>query len=279
MDFKIVVDSCCDLPEELRRDAHFVSVPLTLTVGDTDIIDDETFDQADFLKKVKNCPNSPKSACPSPAVYMDAFTTEEPTDIYVVTLSAELSGSFASAEVGRNMYAEEGGTNQVHTFNSMSASSGEVLVAKKIQEAAGEGKVFAEVVESVEAYIKEMRTYFVIETLDTLRKNGRLTNLQAIMAGALSIKPIMSAEDGKIIKLGQTRGIDRALNKMIDIVNEHTKNQEEKELIIAHCNCSERAAAVKARIENLMHCKTVSVVETHGISSMYANEGGIIIAV
>ena len=98
MSFKIVIDSCGELPESYKNNPNFESVPLTIDVDDFHIIDDETFDQADFLKKVAASPNAPKSACPSPERYMQAYETDA-DNVYVVTLSSQLSGSYNSAEL------------------------------------------------------------------------------------------------------------------------------------------------------------------------------------
>lgn len=279
MNYKIVGDSCCDLPKKMRENKHFSLVPLTLMVDNYTIIDDETFDQADFIKKVAESVNGAKSACPSPERFMSEYG-EENTDIYVVTLSSNLSGSYDSAYLGKRLYEEDGGINRIHIFNSKSASSGEAKIAMKIYELAEAGKSFEEVVETVEKYIDDMRTYFVLETLEPLRKNGRLSKLQAILAGTLNIKPIMSEDgEGNIIKLGQARGVDRALDKMIEHIKEVTKNINEKELFIAHCNCSERALKVKEKILAVMQPKKITIVETAGVSTLYANDGGIVIAV
>lgn len=279
MNYKIIGDSCCDLPENLRKDKHFSLVPLTLMVDEYTIVDDETFDQKDFIKKVSESANGAKSACPSPERYMNEYM-EENTDIYVITLSANLSGSYDSAYLGKRLYEEDGGKNRIHIFNSKSASSGEVKIAMKIKELVEAGRKFEEVVEEVEKFISDMRTYFVLETLEPLRKNGRLSKMQAILATTLNIKPIMSDDgDGNIQKLGQARGIDKALGKMVEYIKEVTKNISEKELIIAHCNCVERAQRVKDSILAVMQPKQIIIVETAGVSTLYANDGGIVIAV
>ena len=95
MSYKIVVDSCCELPEEYLQDPRFEIVPLGLEVGDYQIQDDENFDQAEFLKKVAECPKCPKSACPSPERFREAYHTEA-EHVYVITLSSHLSGSYNS---------------------------------------------------------------------------------------------------------------------------------------------------------------------------------------
>lgn len=99
--YKIVVDSCCELPEELRDDERFERVPLEIEVGDDyRILDDENFDQKDFLRRVAECPKCPKSSCPSPESYMNAYRTEAER-VYVVTLTSKLSGSYNSAVLGK----------------------------------------------------------------------------------------------------------------------------------------------------------------------------------
>ena len=94
--YKIVVDSCCEIPEEIKNEILVERVPLTLEVGDTIVIDDDNFDQASFLKMVDECPTAAKSACPSPERYMEAFDAEVER-VYVVTLTSKLSGSYNSA--------------------------------------------------------------------------------------------------------------------------------------------------------------------------------------
>ena len=123
MSYKIVIDSCGELLEQWKQDERFASVPLTLTVGRENIIDDETFNQADFLQKVAACPECPKSACPSPESYRKAFDCEA-EHIYCVTLSSELSGSYNSAVLGASLLHEEKKGVQIHVFNSCSASIG-----------------------------------------------------------------------------------------------------------------------------------------------------------
>lgn len=96
MSYKIVIDSCGELPESWKTDENIESIPLTLTVEGEDIIDDETFDQSAFLKKTAQSPECPKSSCPSPERYMQAYDCSAER-VYAVTLSSNLSGSYNSA--------------------------------------------------------------------------------------------------------------------------------------------------------------------------------------
>ena len=279
MSYKIIIDSCGELLDEWKKDEHFESVALTLNVGGENIIDDETFDQADFLKKVAASPECPKSACPSPERYMKAFDCDA-DHIYAVTLSAELSGSYNSAVLGRNLLEEEKPGRKIHIFNSKSASIGQTLIGMKIQECEEAGYSFEKVIETVDEYIAGQHTFFVLDNLETLRKNGRLSKVKALVASALKIQPVMgSTDEGNICQLDQARGINKALVKMAGQIAEKTQNSEEKVLAISHCNCHERAILLKNALQEKMPLKNIVVLDTAGVSSMYANDGGVIVAV
>lgn len=279
MSYKVIVDSCGELTPDMKASGNIFTASLTLNVGGHLVVDDESFDQADFLERVAKCSECPKSSCPSPEAYMKAFQGEEDR-VYAVTLSAELSGSYNSAVLGKNLYLEEYGEKDIYVFNSRSASVGESLITKKIMECEAMGMSFQEVIDSVEDYIDGQNTYFVLESLETLRKNGRLTGLKALAASVLNIKPVMGAtKQGIIIQHGQARGVNKALAKMVDRVAEEIVHPQEKTLGIAHCNCPQRAEMVKEMILKKIPVKDIIILDTRGVSSMYANDGGIIIAV
>ena len=240
MSYKIVVDSCCELPKELEGDSHFERVPLGLEVGDWRILDDENFDQKEFLRKVAECPICPRSSCPSPERYRTSYEGDA-EHVYVVTLSANLSGSHNSALLGKNL--------------------------------------FEEIVEKLEAFRDEMNTWFVLNNLETLRKNGRLTGVKALVASTLNIKPVMGATpEGTIIQRGQAVGLKKALIRMAGLVADEIKNPQEKYLMISHCNNPEKAEWVRDMIMEKVSFAGSYILNTAGISSMYANDGGIIIA-
>ena len=279
MSYKVIVDSCGELFDDMKADGRFQSVPLELEVDGYHVVDDESFDQLEFIRRVKESRHSPKSSCPSPQRYVEAYLGEA-EHVYVVTLSGKLSGSYNSAELAKKLYLEEHKEKQIHIFDSCSASIGETLIAEKIQESEEAGKSFEEVVAETEKYIKDQQTFFVLETLDTLRKNGRLSNLKAWVAGALNIKPVMgSTPEGTICQLGQARGMAKALDYMVNEIVKRTKECEKKILSIAHCNCPERAKQVKEKLEKLAKFKDIRIVDTAGVSTMYANNGGVIVAV
>lgn len=277
--YKIIIDSCGELSKEMQEDGHFENVPLTLRIGETEIVDDKSFDQADFLKKVAESEEGPKSACPSPDAYMQAMDCDA-EHIYVITLSSQLSGSYNSACLAKDLFLEDNEDKKICVIDSKSASIGESLIGLHIAACEEAGMDFETVVENIEKYIEEQHTFFVLESLETLRKAGRLSNLKAKLASTLNIKPIMgSTEEGSIQQLAQARGMNKALDRMVQSMMEVTQNCENRILAISHCNCKERALQLKEKIEKVASFKEIFIVDTAGVSSMYANDGGIIMVV
>ena len=263
MSFKIVVDSCCDLTPQMRKDPCFVKVPLSIHANGSVFVDDDTLDQADLLWSMRQSEDAPSTACPSPQAYLDAYQGEEGEDVYVVTLSALLSGSHNSAEQARVLLEEEQPERNIHVFNSCSASS---------------GMPFKKVVREVEQFIYQMQTLFVLESLDNLRKNGRLTKLQAVVTSALKIKLLCGATpEGEICKLGQALSMKQALNKLVERIAADPAHKG-RTVAICHCGCLDRAFQVKHRIEETCQAGKILILEAGGITTVYANEGGIVVA-
>lgn len=283
MSYKIVIDSCGDLTQELKEDARLESIPLELEVGDERILDDENFNQKEYLKKIAECPTCAKTSCPSPERYMLACNVDA-ENIYIITLSANLSGSYNSAMLAKQMFEEQYGQKNIHVFNSCSACSGETLIARKIMELEEAGKSFAQVVELGEIFLRGMDTYFILDDLETLRKNGRLSAVKALVASKLNIKPIMGTDgNGTILQLGQAVGMKKAFRKMTefilaDKVKRHQK-LEERSLMITHVDCPERAELIRDFLLSEGNFKDVQIVEAGGVSTTYANAGGIVVTV
>lgn len=279
MSFFVAIDSCGELTAEMKESGCFGSVPLTLDIDGYQIIDDDSFDQADFLARVAATQNPAHSACPSPDLYREAFDRDV-DHIYAVTLSAELSGSYNSAMLGRDLALDEHPERQIYVFNSRSASIGETLIGLKIRECEEADMSFEQVIRTVESYIERQVTWFVLESLETLRKNGRLGNLTAAVATMLNIKPVMtSTPEGTIAQLTKCRGIKRAMVEMVNNIASTAKNTKDKILAISHCNCPDRAEMVKEALMERIPLKDVIVLDTGGVSSLYASDGGIIVVV
>ena len=277
MSFSIIVDSCCDLTPEMRADPVFRSIPLTVRLDGKDFVDDQNLDTSLLIIAMDQSQGPSSSACPAPGDYLDAYRQAE-GDIYVVTLSALLSGSHNSAWQARQMFLEEQPGRNIRVFNSCSASAGEVLLARTIRELAGSGLPFDQVAAQAERTVAETNTLFVLENLDNLKKNGRLTRVQALLTGALRIKLIMgSTPEGEICKRGQALSIKQALSKIVELMAADERH-EGKILYIAQCLCPDRAQLLWEMAQKSCRFRNVVITATRGLSSYYANSGGVIVA-
>ncbi len=276
--YKIVADSCCEFPESFRGDSRFVNIPMILYVEDETIIDDENFDQKEFLRKVAESSECAKSACPSPEDYREAYRTEA-EHVYGITISSKLSGSFNSASLAVNLYHEKYGDKKIHVFDSQSTSVGETQLFSLIVMLEEKGYSFEDIVEIVEAFRDQMTTLFVLDNLETLRKNGRLTGIKAFVASTLNIKPLMAGDHGAIVQKSQGIGLKKTFGKLADAIHNEVEDKVHKVLMISHCNAPEKAEMVKNLILARDSFREVIILDTRGLNSLYANDGGIIVTV
>lgn len=275
MRFKIIGDSCCDLTkEELAKD-YFVSVPLTITVGDREFVDDETFNQREFLEVMEACPDCPKSACPSPEAYLKNFDGAE--EIYIVTLSSKISGSYNSAILAKQIYLEEHPNVKIHVFDSKSAAAAQHLICEKIEECLLKDMCYELVVHTVDEYIGGQRTLFVLDDLEVMRKNGRLSKLKSVVANIINIKPVLYGLDGEIHQLDQARGMNKALNKLLWYIEKEGYDKNRK-VEISQCESRERCMNVRKILMEKFGFKNVVILEAHGITTMYENKGGVVLS-
>lgn len=277
----ILADSCCDLSPELLKKTQAKIAPLTITIDDTHYVDDGTVDIPPYLAAMKASKNPVRSACPSPDLYAEDIRATE-GDCFIVTLSAKLSGSHNAASLGVQLAQEDMPEKKVHVFDSESASAGETYIALMIHDLIAAGKSFEQIVELVEEKIRSMHTLFVLDSLDNLVKNGRISRTVALLANVLSIRLLMSDDGhGAIKNISKARGIKGALGQMVETCRKHTEGlaAASQRLVISYCNCPERARQVRDMI--LEKCPAIGEIiltPTSALSSMYANDGGIVIA-
>lgn len=277
MDYKIVADSSCDLNEELQKKLNISLIPFNISVDDEEFIDNENLDTKELIKVMKNSPNPVKTSCPSPGDFLEKF--KQAKDIFAITISANLSGTYNSAKLARQMALDEDPDKFIHVFDSKSASIGETLVALKIDELVKEKLSNLEIVETVENYISEMKTFFILESLDNLIKNGRISKTKGLIASVLNFKPIMgSDEDGNIRLVENHRGTKKSFNRLVEIIGETRDDFADKVLAISHANALDKALDLKEKIEKLYNFKEILIVETKGLSTAYAYDGGVILA-
>jgi DegV family protein with EDD domain len=263
------------LTQELKKEFGIVTIPLTMTLGEKSYVDDETLDVPQFMKEMKNCTGRIGSASPSPTLYKDAFQGSHTS--FAVTLSSNLSGSYASAMSGKTLAEEE--IADVHVFDSKSASAGETLIAIKIAKLISDEIPIDKIIAFIENFISEMKTYFVLENMDNLVKNGRIPKLAGKLISALNIRPIMGSNgDGKITLVSHARGQNQIIEKLADTIEKSGKATEGQSLVIAHCNNPALAEKLRNEIQIRYHFKEIITVPTRGLSSMYANDMGVVLA-
>ena len=277
----ILADSCCDLSPELLKKTQAKIAPLTITIDDTHYVDDGTVDIPPYLAAMKASKNPVRSACPSPDLYAEDIRATE-GDCFIVTLSAKLSGSHNAASLGVQLAQEDMPEKKVHVFDSESASAGETYIALMIHDLIAAGKSFEQIVELVEEKIRSMHTLFVLDSLDNLVKNGRISRTVALLANVLSLRLLMCDDGhGAIKNISKARGIKGALGQMVETCRKHTEGlaAASQRLVISYCNCPERARQVRDMIrEKCPAIGEIILTPTSALSSMYANDGGIVIA-
>ncbi|MDO5717979.1 MAG: DegV family protein [Tissierellia bacterium] len=276
MDKYIVADSSCEFTEEMKKDDKIIEIPFKIDIDNERFIDDGSIDIDHLLKKMKDFKGIPKTAAPSPGDFLAAF--EKGKEVFAITISSALSATYSNAVLAKKM-AEEKGSRLIHVFDSKSASSGETLVALKIREYIENGLEFDEIVEKVESFISKMKTVFVLDSIDNLLKNGRMSKITGFIANVLSIKPVLIGdENGEINLLAKARGIKNARAKLVEIIGEDKDILKEKTMVITYCNSKEAAEDLKREIEQKYGPKEIYLIETGGLSSVYADDGGIVIS-
>jgi DegV family protein with EDD domain len=175
--------------------------------------------------------------------------------------------------------AEEEGLCDVHVFDSKSATAGETLIALKLHEFIDAGLSKAQIISKIEAFISNMKTFFVLGSIENLLKNGRLNKIVGKMINVLHIKPLMCADsDGNIALYGQVRSQNQIVQKLSDTIAKSGKNTEGESAVITHCNNPTLADQLFEAVKQRYHFKEVLVVPTRGLSSVYTCEMGVVIA-
>lgn len=275
MEKRIVVDSCVDFNNEVFGNEEYMErIPFKIIIDDEEFID-KNLDSKMLLEKMKNSKNKIKTACPSPHDFLEVFKKCE--NNFVVTISGKLSGSHNSATLAKEMLQEEFPDNFVHIFDCKTAVSGADLVVLKIKELIEEKVHNAQIIEQVNEYINSMKTLFVLEKLDNLVKNGRISSAKALVGSLLQVIPIMTANDGEIILKEQVRGKKKAFNRLVDLIGEDKIDYKDKVIGIGHINAKDKAEKLKEEIKNKYNFKDIIIFEGGGLSTVYADDGGIVV--
>ena len=273
---RIVADSSCDLNDKIKSEVEITLVPLTLALGDRQFRDDETLDVGKMLDAFGASKEVPKSSCPSPQDFIDAYTPEG--SVFVVTITAALSGTYNSAVLARDLFLQDNPNKFIHVFNSKGSSVKETLIALKLDELIKKKLNENEIVKEVNHYIDNMFFYFQLGSLDTMIKNGRISKMKGIIANALNIKPILTVDDnGEVQLVENVRSEKKSIQYFIDLIGNSCNNYSERILAIAHCEALEKAEKIKSEVESKYKFKDIQIIPMRGLSSTYTNRGGIIL--
>ena len=276
METRIIVDSCVDFNSEVfGKEDYMERIPFKIIIDGEEILD-KNVDKTLLLEKMKNSKNKIATACPSPHEFLEAL--KKCKNNFIVTISEKLSGSHNSAMLAKEMLKEESPDSFVHVFNCKTAVSGADLVVLKVKQLIEEKVHNIEIIEQVNEYIDNMKTLFVLERLDNLAKNGRISGTKALMGSLLQVTPIMTANgEGEIILKEQVRGKKKAYNRLIDLIGEESADYKNRVLGITHINAKEKAEKLKEEIKNKYDFKDIIIFEGGGLSTVYADDGGIVV--
>jgi DegV family protein with EDD domain len=267
-DVVIVTDSSCDLPASVADDLGIVIVPLTIRFGDEEFVDREELSTAEFWSRCVNSPTLPETAAPAPGHYERVYreaAANGARSVLVVSLSSALSATMQSAQLAaRTIAADE--SIDVRVVNSRTISMGLGTIALACARAARDGDGIDDIERLAHDLVDRTRVFGALDTLDNLKKGGRIGNAKAMLATALSIKPIIEVTGGVVEQGGKQRTRSKALSYLVDKVTSYDGNIEN--LAVMHADCSDVDLFVELLTEHypgeIVVGEIGPVIGTHG---------------
>jgi DegV family protein with EDD domain len=235
MTVRIVTDSSCDLPQGMADALGIRIVPLSIRFGDTEYIDRTTITATEFWSKCAASPTLPETAAPSPGQFEETYRSlaaEGATAIVVLSLSSDLSATMQSAELAARAVAPG---IDVRIVDSRNASMGLGLTVLACAELAATGASADEVVARAQSVIPRTRVFAALDTLDNLKKGGRIGGAKAMLATVMSIKPLIAITNGLVAEAGKQRTRSKALAHLVDILRNQEVPIERLSVLNAQC--------------------------------------------
>lgn len=273
--WKIVVDSGCDYRQlnHLAPDTEFISVPLTIQIGEQAFVDDVNLDIDRMMEVMESSSSAAGSACPSPQAYQAAFEGAE--NIIVVTITGGLSGSFNAARVARDMYVEEHPEANIHLIDSLSAGGEMDLLVDEINRLIGTGMDFHQVVEAITHYRERSKLLFVLAKVDNLVKNGRLSKIVGAVVGLLNIRMVGEASsEGTLELLQKARGHKKSVIAAFEEMKK--AGYRGGRIVMAHRNNAKFFQQFSELVKATFPTAIIDEVATSGLCSFYAEDGGLL---
>lgn len=279
MIWNIVSDSSCDLRTSAFHSDRvlFHSVPLRIQVGDQEFVDNDDLSVPEMLRAMAAEKSASSSACPSPADFAKAFEAGDCTVCF--TISSNLSGTYNSAIMARDMVLEEYPEKRVCVIDSRATAGAMVLLirrAKELMEADETGD-FDGICAQLRLYQAALRTCFTLENFDNLIKNGRMRPLVGTLLHSLGIHVIADATpQGTIHVADKARGEAKTFRSITALMRA-SKECDGAEVVISHCENLEGAMKLKQQILEDLSVKQVEIISCRGLTSFYAMEKGLIV--
>lgn len=268
---KIISDSGANVLH--LDDTSFENIPLTIHVDGTDYQDDASISVDEFIEALHQNDGKTSTACPSIAQWQKAF--EGADEIYAITITSVLSGSYNSAVQAAGMYREDHPETKIHVIDSLSAGPEMELIIDKLKESIDAGLNFDEICAKINAYKEKTHLNFALESLDNLAKNGRISPAVAKVAKMLKIRIIGRPDDGKLTPIGKARGARKTISYLIKDMEEHGFSNGR--VIIAHILNEEGADNLKQAILDKHPEASVEIRKARGLCTYYAQKGGLMV--
>lgn len=278
MKYGIIVDSSCDLTElpDNQNQIFYDRAALKIRVGEKEYIDNLSLDLKDFMTDMENCKTTTGSSAPSPEDWYNAYIHAD--EIFALTISGKLSGSYNSAVAGMNMLLENYPDKKIHVIDSLSTGPEMTLAVYKLQECMKQNMPFEDIKDTITEYMKHTHLYCILESLDNLVRNGRVNKIVGNIAGMLGIKILgQASNEGTIDILQKCRGRKSVYDNLIKQIQ--SKYTTLSKVVISHCFNEEGAKFIKEKILSIFPKCVVTIMPTGGLCSYYAERNGLIIGI
>lgn len=275
---KIFTDSGCDLQKSYYEENDVVLLPLRVQLNNKEYEDVISIDSKEVYDGIRQGAQ-PKTSQVSPELFLKHFedlAKKEEEGIYIA-FSSELSGTYSTAQMIRNQVLEQYPSLKLVIIDSKCASLGHGLVVEEAVRLRNLGTSFEDVATRISAFAPQMEHLFTVEDLDYLAKGGRVSKASAFLGGLLSIKPILNVEDGKLVPIEKSRGRKKALNRMLDLMQERGGSFTNKIVGISHSDDVAFANEAKASIQERFSPQSVQITMIGSAIGSHVGPGTIAI--
>jgi len=270
---KIVTDSASDLSLEIAKEFDIAIVPLSVNINGKSYRDRYDLLPAEFYAMLDREKILPTTSQVAPQAFYEVFQkiVDEGHEVLAVIFSSELSGTFQSAVVAKGMVKN----GRVEVFDTKGASVGHGLTVLEAAKMAKAGYGLEEILTKVKSMAERMEHVFVVDSLEMLKRGGRVSATVAFLGGMLNVKPVLQLEGGKIVPLDKVRGWKKALTKLLSVMEERGKGLESQVIGISHANYEEMAQELAGQVRERFGVKEIFISEIGPVIGSHTGSGTI----